>query len=388
MHAMSGSGDITHDGRPAQADALDARRVLRLLARDLPASCRSPASSRRTRSSPARSRPRSIRRAGRAWVGKLLWASCCCSRRSAPRSTCRASTSWCSPATRRAPTTRSSTTSTSRRRSWSVPLVVLAVCATLIGFIGLPGHLARPPRAANLLAHAGSSRCVGPELRGPARRPRSASWSASTLLALIGIALAVVLLRRRLPAAGRARSPPQFPGFVRLVQDKFRVDELYDSLIIRPFRAVSRGLYDVRRSHHHRQDPGRGHRRASSTCSRGSRAPSRAATASATWRCSRSASALLVHFATPADAAVHQAEGHADGRARRDRRAPRQPRRRPRPLEYAFDFDVTAARSSRARRPSSATTYDRAGTLHDPRDDQRSALGHRRRRSRRRSRCR
>jgi len=33
------------------------------------------------------------------------------------------------------------------------------------------------------------------------------------------------------------------PGFVRLVQDKFRVDELYDFILIRPIKWVARTLY-------------------------------------------------------------------------------------------------------------------------------------------------
>jgi hypothetical protein len=35
------------------------------------------------------------------------------------------------------------------------------------------------------------------------------------------------------------------PGVVSLVRDKFRVDELYDFLIIRPIKALSRGLFLV-----------------------------------------------------------------------------------------------------------------------------------------------
>ena len=38
------------------------------------------------------------------------------------------------------------------------------------------------------------------------------------------------------------------------MQDKFRVDELYDALIIRPIRALARGIVPLRRPDHHRQD--------------------------------------------------------------------------------------------------------------------------------------
>ena len=66
--------------------------------------------------------------------------SCSASPRWGPPSTCRGSTSWSSPVSR-APPTRSSTTSTSRRAAWSGPLVVLAIGAALGGLIGLPGGL-------------------------------------------------------------------------------------------------------------------------------------------------------------------------------------------------------------------------------------------------------
>ncbi len=115
MHAMSGSGDIT---------------IMGGLRKKLPwthlvfavcwlAICGAPflsrASTRRTRSSRARSRPMST---ASTWPGSARWsAPCCWSPPWARRSTCRASTSWCSRA-RRAPTTRSSTTSTNRPASW------------------------------------------------------------------------------------------------------------------------------------------------------------------------------------------------------------------------------------------------------------------------------
>jgi len=65
---------------------------------------------------------------------------------------------------------------------------------------------------------------------------------ASTLLAGLGMALAAVFYYGGYKAPAR-RFGQAFPGFLKLVQDKFRVDEAYDALIIRPIRAFSRGLY-------------------------------------------------------------------------------------------------------------------------------------------------
>jgi hypothetical protein len=65
---------------------------------------------------------------------------------------------------------------------------------------------------------------------------------ASTVLALVGIALAAVFYRGGYKEPARAFGA-QFPRFLRLVQDKFRVDELYDAVLIRPIKAFSRGLF-------------------------------------------------------------------------------------------------------------------------------------------------
>ena len=123
-----------------------------------------------------------------------------------------------------------------------VPLVVLAAGAALVGYIGVPpvlgglfGHA-----DANLLAHH-LEPVLGPELEVS----HSMEWgfmAGATLLAGIGILLAMAFYR------GGYKEPPRrfaaaFPGFVRLVQDKFRVDELYDAVIIRPVKAFARGLY-------------------------------------------------------------------------------------------------------------------------------------------------
>ena len=66
----------------------------------------------------------------------------------------------------------------------------------------------------------------------------------STALAFVGIGLAYVFY------GGGYREPARrfaegAPGFVKLVQDKFRIDELYDALIIRPIRKVSRAIFFV-----------------------------------------------------------------------------------------------------------------------------------------------
>jgi hypothetical protein len=64
----------------------------------------------------------------------------------------------------------------------------------------------------------------------------------STVSALIGIAIAFAFY------GGGYREPARrfaaaVPGFVRLVQDKFRIDELYDAIIVRPIRRLARAIF-------------------------------------------------------------------------------------------------------------------------------------------------
>jgi len=120
----------------------------------------------------------------------------------------------------------------------TVPLVVLAAGATLIGFIGIPDVL--PFHVPNLLAHE-LEPVLGPELE-VAHSTELIFMVVSTLLAVAGIGAAAAFYRGGYKAPAKAFAA-NFPGFVRLVQDKFRVDEAYDFLIIRPIRTFSRGLF-------------------------------------------------------------------------------------------------------------------------------------------------
>jgi NADH-quinone oxidoreductase subunit L len=121
------------------------------------------------------------------------------------------------------------------------PLVVLAIGAGLGGFLGIPGGMFGHPEW-NLLGHW-LEPAVGIELE-VGHGTELAFMAVSTLLALAGIGLAYQFYGGgyRAPAKNFAAAAP---GFVQLVRDKFRVDELYDAVLIRPLRALSRGLYVV-----------------------------------------------------------------------------------------------------------------------------------------------
>jgi NADH-quinone oxidoreductase subunit L len=121
------------------------------------------------------------------------------------------------------------------------PLVVLAVGAGLGGLVGVPGGLFGHPEW-NLLGHTLET-AVGPELDVP-HNTELLFMAVSTVLALIGIGLAYTFY------GGGYRAPAQkfaaaFPGFVQLVRDKFRVDELYGAVIIRPLRKFALALFRV-----------------------------------------------------------------------------------------------------------------------------------------------
>ncbi len=111
----------------------------------------------------------------------------------------------------------------------------------------------------------------------------------ATVLALIGIGLAWLFYGGgyREPAAKFAAA---FPRFVRLVQDKFRIDELYDFLIVRPLRRLAQAIYFVVDRVIIDKILVEGVGGLVDVFARIARSPSRAATGSATWRCSRSAS--------------------------------------------------------------------------------------------------
>lgn len=117
------------------------------------------------------------------------------------------------------------------------PLVVLAIGAVVSGFAAIP-----PAIRALLGKHGESTLAVwlAPAVGEPMDVAHSLEWSVmgtSTVVALAGIGLAYAFFGGgyRQPAHAFAQ---KLPGFVALVRDKFRVDELYAKLILRPFRLL------------------------------------------------------------------------------------------------------------------------------------------------------
>jgi NADH-quinone oxidoreductase subunit L len=131
-------------------------------------------------------------------------------------------------------------------RSMTVPLIVLAFLAIVGGWVWLPAVF-----GANLDI---LGRFLAPILVPIAGReaghealPHATEWilmAVSVAVAASGLYLAWKWWAReegRVPA----RMAAAFPGLAALVADKWRVDELYDLLFVRPFEWLARTLWKV-----------------------------------------------------------------------------------------------------------------------------------------------
>ncbi|HSE62577.1 MAG TPA: NADH-quinone oxidoreductase subunit L [Thermoanaerobaculia bacterium] len=130
----------------------------------------------------------------------------------------------------------------------TLPLVVLAFLSATLGFLGLPEVFGeRANRIAAFLAP------VLPPLAVPGREAEAHHVAASTEWLLMGVSVAVavagLLLAWKWYAKEKGRPAERFkarfPGLHALVVDKFRIDELYDRLFVRPFAWLARVLWKV-----------------------------------------------------------------------------------------------------------------------------------------------
>ncbi len=144
-------------------------------------------------------------------------------------------------------------------------LVVLAFFAAIIGFIGVP-HLNFLHDAPGFLQdlfsalHRWISPSVAPEwhdavtIDGETTKLIAHEASDATTFGLMAIALAVAALGIAAAWMGYGRGPskklqqyvdgPLHDAYVAS-KNKLWVDEIYDSVIVRPFRVIARGLYEI-----------------------------------------------------------------------------------------------------------------------------------------------
>jgi NADH-quinone oxidoreductase subunit L len=130
----------------------------------------------------------------------------------------------------------------------TLPLVLLAFLSAVAGFIGLPEVFGEGVNRIAAFLEPIFPRIGLAVAEPPAHSlPAATEWlliGASVAVAVVGILIAWNWYAKK---AGRpaARVAETFPALYRLVADKFRIDELYDVLFVRPFAWLARVLWKV-----------------------------------------------------------------------------------------------------------------------------------------------
>ena len=275
MHGMEHGGS-THagrhhdDGRPAQAHADHADHVHDLVPRDRRHLPVRRASSRRTRSSAARGA--SHPPGWPAWYGKVLWGGLLLAALgtafymwrlyflvfSGEERSEEAKHAHESP---RVDDGRRSSSSRSSRRSSASSACRTSTALHLPAFTHALVELARAERRRTTWYDS-------PDRRSRAGRSRRTPSDATTLVAdghrarrrrarhrpRVDVLRPRPVADRR-PGSSTARSPAAYDAS----KHKLWFDEIYDAIIVRPFRVVARGLLRDRRSLHHRHGRGQRH---------------------------------------------------------------------------------------------------------------------------------
>lgn len=145
----------------------------------------------------------------------------------------------------------------------TTPLIVLAICATLVGFLGMPAAFGvknyfehfLEPSIAHVTAHAGTSEHqvsvnaegahgeTAPPARTETAAPsssHSAEESHSTEWVLMGISVLIAIAGIGIGWSWFSKNPLWQPP--RLLEDKYRVDEAYDAAIIQPVKKGSASI--------------------------------------------------------------------------------------------------------------------------------------------------
>ncbi len=134
----------------------------------------------------------------------------------------------------------------------TVPLWVLAVGAVCAGWIGIPGGMWELFGSHDHDWLGGLLRPVIAEIPGHAMAGHESSHALEALLigasiaaALFGIWLAARLWGRGRGLAADEAFAARAPKLQKLLADKYRVDELYDAMIVRPIKRLARICWKV-----------------------------------------------------------------------------------------------------------------------------------------------
>jgi NADH-quinone oxidoreductase subunit L len=130
--------------------------------------------------------------------------------------------------------------------SMTLPLIVLAFLSVVGGWVGLPAVLSENGNRIGRFLAPILVPIAGHEA-GHEALPHATEW---ILMALsVAVAAAGIFLAWKWYAKEEGRVPAKiaavYPGLYALVADKFRIDELYDVLFVRPFEWIARFLWKV-----------------------------------------------------------------------------------------------------------------------------------------------
>lgn len=114
-------------------------------------------------------------------------------------------------------------------KTMTIPLIVLAGLSVIGGLIGIPGHSWLNSYLAPIL----------PEATGHAHQLGATEYMLMGLAvvgALVGIAIAYsqYIRNRRVPKGDETKS-----GFGKIIYNKFYIDEIYDTLVVKPMYVIS-----------------------------------------------------------------------------------------------------------------------------------------------------
>ncbi|OZI06785.1 NADH-quinone oxidoreductase subunit L [Siphonobacter sp. BAB-5385] len=130
--------------------------------------------------------------------------------------------------------------------SMTLPLIVLAILSVLGGFLNVPAVLGGSAKlSAYLDPIFAYSKQVNPEAFAETHLDHSTEFmlmGVSVAGAVLAIVIAFVLYvsRKSVPAPDA-----EITGLPKLVYHKYYIDELYDSLFVKPIQALSRVFYNV-----------------------------------------------------------------------------------------------------------------------------------------------
>ena len=130
--------------------------------------------------------------------------------------------------------------------SMTMPLIVLGLLSLVAGWLGLPAVFGEHANVIGPFLAPVIAPIAGHEAAHEAL-PHATEWllmAVSVAVAASGLYLAYQWYAKQ---GGRApaRLAASFPGAYALVADKFRIDELYDALFVRPYAWLARTLWKV-----------------------------------------------------------------------------------------------------------------------------------------------